>query len=108
MYCGETAKDKEDKKAFYLIAGGHNCYNWEFLHFHLCDSYSRQEPNLRRAHVSAFRQHALSSLYIMSYRPVSGRQKSRDETHEKDETLQIGNAVNISFAMDNKSWDENK
>ncbi len=54
----------------YLIASGHDCYNWEFLHLHLCDSYSGQEADLRWTHVSALRQHTLSTLDIMSYRPV--------------------------------------
>lgn len=74
--CGYAEKQLR-KKMLHLIAGGHDCYNWEFLHFHLCDSYGGQEPNLRRTHVSPFSQHTLSSLYIMSYRPVCQTEDQR-------------------------------
>lgn len=73
---------KESNKAIgtskpYLVAGGHDCYNWEFLHLHLCDSYSGQEADLRWTHVSALRQHTLSTLDIVTYRPVCDKQENR-------------------------------
>lgn len=73
----ESNKATDTSKS-YLIAGGHDCYNWEFLHLHLCDSYSGQEANLRWTHVSALSQHTLSTLDIMTYRPVCDTIKRTD------------------------------
>lgn len=69
-----------------LVSCRHYGHHRELVHFHFCDSHCGQQADLRWAHMSAFGQNTLSTLYVMTNGP---------ETHIYEVCFMISSTITV-------------